>query len=89
MNACVYVCGCAALLPPHIYMFTHSGMSAIASKATYCLPAAVFGHCCALRFPFLLLLWGCQPFVSPQFSALDVLAGMMMKGAAKCDKHAE
>jgi hypothetical protein len=25
----------------------------------------------------------------PQFSALDALAGMMMKGAAKCDKHAE
>ena len=24
-----------------------------------------------------------------QFSALDALAGMMMKGAAKCDKHAE
>ena len=28
----------------------------------------------------------CSP---PQFLALDVLAGMMMKGAAKCDKHAE
>ena len=25
----------------------------------------------------------------PQVSALDALAGMMMKGAAKCDKHAE
>ena len=24
-----------------------------------------------------------------QFSAMDALAGMMMKGAAKCDKHAE
>ena len=24
-----------------------------------------------------------------QFSALDALAGMTMKGAAKCDKHAE
>ena len=24
-----------------------------------------------------------------QFSALDALAGMMMKGAAKCNKHAE
>jgi hypothetical protein len=30
-----------------------------------------------------------QPFLFPQFSALDALAGMMMKGAAKCDKHAE
>ena len=27
--------------------------------------------------------------LTPQFSALDALAGMMMKGAAKCDKHAE
>ena len=27
--------------------------------------------------------------IYPQFSALDALAGMMMKGAAKCDKHAE
>ena len=32
---------------------------------------------------------GVSILMSLQFSALDVLAGMMMKGAAKCDKHAE
>jgi len=35
-------------------------------------------------------LRGVSPhLLTPQFSALDALAGMMMKGAAKCDKHAE
>ena len=32
------------MLPPHI----HSGMSAMARQAACCLPAAVFGHHCAL-----------------------------------------
>ena len=36
-----------------------------------------------------LLLFGCHNCAHPQFSALDALAWMMMKGAAKCDKHAE
>ena len=31
----------------------------------------------------------CVSSMPTKFSALDVLAGMMMKGAAKCDKHAE
>ena len=54
------------------------------------LPAAVLGHHCALLTQSIHSCFqGVKPFVSPQFSALDVLAGMMMKGAAKCDKHAE
>ena len=52
--------------------------------------------CLALSFLFGLSGSGAGVFlVLPhlhmylQFSALDALAGMMMKGAAKCDKHAE
>ena len=76
------------MLPPS----QHSGMSAMVrwAAALLLLPATLSGHQCALLTQSIRSCFqGVKPFVSPQFSALDVLAGMMMKGAAKCDKHAE
>ena len=75
---------CCALL------HAHSGMSAIARWVF----AACLLLCLGIAVPwkpnvFVLASRAIALCVSPQFSALDVLAGMMMKRAAKCDKHAE
>ena len=56
--------------------------------------APCLGYHCVLSYPVFLKLDACDIcgvsiLMFLQFSALDVLAGMMMKGAAKCDKHAE
>ena len=55
--------------------------------ALLCLaPSILFGPFGPGAGAFLVLP---HPHMYLQFSALDALAGMMMKGAAKCDKHAE
>ena len=51
-----------------------------------------FGHGSGVVFQFavVVVVFLVLPDLTYlQFSAMDALAGMMMKGAAKCDKHAE
>ena len=54
-------------------------------------PWLVAASLCISHCSCWLVFKACRPHAlqSTQFSALDALAGMMMKGAAKCDKHAE
>ena len=87
VNACVG--GFAALLPLLLTYIQGCQPQPGGHLVSTC--CCVVGHRCALlsHIAYSFSFPGCKPFVSPQFSALDVLAGMMMKGAAKCDKHAE
>ena len=51
---CGIMCGCVAVLPPHIF----SGMSSMARlvAAMLCLPAAVPGHRCVLLTDCIFLV---------------------------------
>ena len=85
---CEHMCGCVVCLLHHPH--NHSGMSCIAGSVAAARCVLVH-HCLDLTNVSLDARNICGVLISMsiQFSALDVLAGMMMKGAAKCDKHAE
>ena len=57
------------------------GVSSRLAAASLCI--SLYSYCLVFKACYF---YEQQPI---QFSALDALAGMMMKGAAKCDKHAE
>ena len=63
------------------------GSSPARGGVLLCLPLSILSGPFGLGAGVFLVLP--HPHMYLQFSALDALAGMMMKGAAKCDKHAE
>ena len=88
MNRCCEGEGCRSLWPAQLLLGRQAGQGGF---SFLCLVGSLgillvfYSASGSIAGDFLVL-----PHLSyPQFSAMDALAGMMMKGAAKCDKHAE
>ena len=75
-------------MPVHVQLSKHkSDVVYKLGASLWLVVASLCMSCCSSCLVFKACRYHAK---SPtQFSALDALAGMTMKGAAKCDKHAE